>query len=210
VLLPSLLTIVAVLFGVLSLAFFVAGVRAAGRRRVFGLMANTTLALLFFAVAALLATISIATRGYRALTHEEEAAVVRTTPLGSGRFIARFSFPDGRQREYHLAGDELYVDAHILKWKSIANLLGLHTAYELDRVSGRYAKLEDEQVNERTVFSLAREKPLDMFGLRRRYPILRPLVDAEYGSATFITADHPVEYRVLVSTTGLLIRRSEP
>ena len=204
---PSLLSIVAILFGILSLAFFVAGVRASRNRRVFGMMANVTLALLFFAMSALLATVSIATQGYRALTREEEAAVVRTVPLGRGRFIARFRFPDGRETEYHLAGDELYVDAHILKWKSIANLLGLHTAYELDRVSGRYAKLEDEQSGPRTVFSLAQEKPLDMFGLRRKYPILRSLVDAEYGSATFIAADHPVEYSVLVSTTGLLIRR---
>lgn len=207
---PSLLTIVAILFGLLSLAFFVVGIKALRKGRVLGTMANTTLALLFFAVSALLATISVATQGYRALTREEEAAIVRTVPVSPGRFIARFSFPDGREAEYHLAGDELYVDAHILKWKSIANLLGLHTAYELDRVSGRYVKLEDEQANERTVFSLARNKPLDMFGLRRKYPILRPLVDAEYGSATFIAADHPVEYRVLVSTTGLLIRRSEP
>lgn len=207
---PSLLTIVAILFGLLSFGFLVTAVRALRSRRVFGLMVNTTGALLFFSVSALLATISIATQGYRALTREEEAAVVRTVPLGPGRFIARFNFPDGRQEEYHLAGDELYVDAHILKWKSIANLLGLHTAYELDRVSGRYASLEDEQANERTVFSLARDKPIDMFGLRRRFPALRPLVDAEYGSATFIPAHHPVEYRVLVSTSGLLIRKSEP
>ena len=207
---PSLLTFVAILFGILSLGFFVAGIRALRQRRIMGSMANTTLSLLFFSVSALLATISIATQGYRALTREEVAAVVRTVPLGPGRFIARFSFPDGRQEEYHLAGDELYVDAHILKWKSIANLLGLHTAYELDRVSGRYATLDDEQTKERTVFSLARNKPIDMFGLRRKYPILRPLVDAEYGSATFIPAHHPVEYRVMVSTTGLLIRQSEP
>jgi hypothetical protein len=32
------------------------------------------------------------------------------------------------------------------------------------------------------------------------------VVDAEYGSATFIAADRPALFEVRVSTTGLLIR----
>ncbi len=49
-----------------------------------------------------------------------------------------------------------------------------------------------------------------MFDLRRRFQILNPLLDAEYGSATFINSNSREEFRVLVSTTGLLIRKSEP
>jgi len=39
--------------------------------------------------------------------------------------------------------------------------------------------------------------------------VLRPFVDAEYGSATFIGATGPggTIYEVRVSTTGLLVRR---
>ena len=107
----------------------------------------------------------------------------------------------------NIAGDELYVDAHILKWKPLANFLGLHTSYELDRVAGRYLKLEDEQTKARTVFFLSQKKPIDIFNLRRRYTLFRPLLDAEYGSATFIAADQAAEFEVRVSTTGLLIRK---
>jgi len=39
---------------------------------------------------------------------------------------------------YPISGDEIYVDARILKWHALANLLGLSTAYELDRVGGRF------------------------------------------------------------------------
>jgi len=39
--------------------------------------------------------------------------------------------------------------------------LGLKTAYELDRVAGRYTLLEDEQNKPRTVYSLARKKHVD-------------------------------------------------
>jgi hypothetical protein len=107
-----------------------------------------------------------------------------------------------------LSGDELYVDAHILKWKPIANLLGLHTQYELDRVAGRYRRLEDEIGRERAVFSLGRAKPLDMFSLRRRYAFLEPLLDVEYGSASFVPADRSTEWELRVSTSGLLFRPS--
>ena len=80
----------------------------------------------------------------------------------------------------------------------------------LDRVAGRYAMLSDETTKVHTVYTLSKEKSLDMFDLRRRFQILNPLLDAEYGSATFINSNSKEEFRVLVSTTGLLIRKSEP
>jgi len=102
-----------------------------------------------------------------------------------------FDFLTAMKRHTSLAGDALYVDAHILKWKPIVNILGLHTAYELDRVAGRYMDLKEERESIRTVFLLSRDKPLDMFTLRQRYSLLRPLLDAEYGSASFINSDKP-------------------
>ncbi|MCZ7563558.1 MAG: hypothetical protein M5U08_06860 [Burkholderiales bacterium] len=127
-------------------------------------------------------------------------------PTGPQQFSAHFRFADGREATYALAGDQVYVDAHVLKWKPIANVVGLHTAYQLDRVAGRYAALDKERNGPRTVHSLAADKPLDIFDLRTRYAALAPLLDVEYGSATFAPADRPAEYEVRVSTTGLLVR----
>src|SRR2546422_6430516 len=47
--------------------------------------------------------------------------------------------------------------SHVLKWRPIGTLLGLETIYELDRISGRYQVLSDEQTHARTVYSLAAE-----------------------------------------------------
>jgi hypothetical protein len=201
------LIVFALLFGFLSLAFFIAGLVVMKKKRVFGVFMSFTFALLMLSLAGLFATISVATQGYRALTREDIAAVVKIEPAGPGRFNARFQFFDGRAAVFNLAGDELYVDAHILKWKPIANYFGLHTSYELDRVAGRYLKLEDEQTKPRTIFDLSRKKPVDMFSLRRRYTLLSPLLDAEYGSGTFIEVQQAVELEIRVSTTGLLIRK---
>jgi hypothetical protein len=190
----------------LGLALLVAGGRRLRRGRWFGGALGTGTGLVFVVAGALSLVLSAATQGYRAFTREETAALVETRPTGPQRFQARVTTPDGRVTTFDLAGDELYVDAHILKWKPLANLLGVHTAYELDRVAGRYTALEDEQAKPRTVSSLAVEKRVDLFALRRRFAWLDPLVDATYGSATFIAAREPGRFAVLVSTTGLLVR----
>ncbi len=203
---PSTLVIV----GVCLLLVGAALLRAAWARvrggRWAGGGVRALLALLLLALAALAATITIGVHGYRALTLEVLAASVKTEPVGPQRFRATIVLPDRRLAMYELAGDAFYVDAHILKWHPVANLLGLHTAYELDRVGGRYNAIADERTKPHTMYTLARARRLDLFSLVRRFPLFRPLVDAEYGSAAFVAATRPVEYEVRVSTTGLLMR----
>jgi hypothetical protein len=189
-----------------GLVFFLLARGAAHRRRWQRTAADGLVGLLLLTISVLLATVSVSIHGYRALTHEEIAATVRTFPVGSQRFRASMTYPDGREETFDLRGDAIYVDAHILKWQPWVNLLGLHTAYELDRVAGRYEELADERGAPRTVFALGRLKPFDLFDVARRFPRLSALVDAEYGSATFVAARGPAAYEILVSTTGLLAR----
>ena len=202
----DLLLVVAIAAAVLATILVVAGSVAFGRRHPLSGASGLLLGGLLGAVAALAGTIAAATQGYRALTREEVVATVRVQPTAPARFRATFHFPDGRADAFDLRGDQLQVDAHILKWKPVVNVLGLHTAYELDRVAGRYSELRAERDSARTVFSLAADKPLNMFDLRKKWSFLSPLLDAEYGSGTFQNADRPGTFEVRVSTTGLLIR----
>jgi hypothetical protein len=196
----------ALLAALASLLFLVAGVLALRRRHLVRASAGLLLGLLLLALAACFATLGAAVQGYRALTREEVAVTLWTRPAGAQRFEVDVLFPDGRSGSFALAGDQFYVDARILKWHPWANLLGLHTVYELDRIAGRYVRLADERDAPRTVFALGRERRVDAFALRQRFAWLAPLLDAEYGSATFASADHPARYEVSVSTTGLLVR----
>jgi hypothetical protein len=161
---------------------------------------------LCLAVAGVFGGVAVGTYGYRALTKEETVALIEIERLPKGRFSAVFVYPDGGRQVFDLAGDEIYVDARILKWKAPANLLGLHTAFELDRVAGRYARVEDERERPRSVFPVSPAGPVDLFYLRHKFPVLEPLVDAEYGSASYVTAKDGVTLELRVSTTGLLLR----
>ena len=151
-------------------------------------------------------------QGYRGLTHEELAARVSVRPTAPQHFTATVRATNGRQSVFAIAGDEIYVDAHILKWKPMANALGLRTAYELDRVGGRYRDVQRERTAPRTVYPLGDDRTVDLFDLRQRYAWLSPLLDAEYGSATFVSVTRSAELEVRVSTSGLLMReaRSAP
>ncbi len=206
----KLLVLLTIGSGLLSVLFFIVTFRAIRNKKVISSTIRLLSALLCLSLAVLFGTITIATQGYRALTHEEIAAVVKTEPLGAKSFIAYFKFPDGKETSYKLAGDAFYVDAHILKWKPIANILGLHTAYELDRVAGRYADLKDELSSTRTVFIISQNKGLNMFNLRQRNAFFSPLLDAEYGSAAFIHPGKSSRFEIRVSTSGLLIREIDP
>jgi len=191
-----------------ALALCGAGLAAASLRRGRVLVGGSGLlaAALVGLASAGLAALAVGAHGYHALTREELAATVLTRPLGGGEFEATFEFPDGREARYRLSGDQLAVEARILKWHPWANLLGLHTAYQLERVSGRHARLADEKSRPRSVFALGPAPRLDLFAWAEAAPWLSPLLDARYGSGSFHSATRRARYEIRVSTTGLLMR----
>jgi hypothetical protein len=209
-LLNSPLGLIAIVFGIVGAIMILRGIAALLRARPLRFMFRTLVGLLLLSCGALAGGIALGLQGYRAFTHEEVAAHLTVRPLGPQRFETTIRFGDGREAVYLLAGDEVYVDAHVLKWHPYMNMLGLHTAYELDRMGGRYRGIDQEKSAPRTVHSLSQDKPVDLFALRRRYAFLAPLIDAQYGSATFVPVSEPAEFEVRVSTTGLLMRKVDP
>lgn len=207
---PDFLTLLSVAVAAIGIALLVAAFVALRHGRIIRLVSRLVLSIAFVSVAGLIAAVGAGSIGYHALTHEDVAATVQIEPLAPQKFLATIHLPGGQTIAREVAGDEFYIDAHILKWKPVANLLGLHTAYALDRFGGRYLNLEDEQTAPRTVYGFDSDRPFDLFYLRRKYEALSPLLDAEYGSATFVSVDRPGELEVRVSTSGLLIRRISP
>ena len=181
--------------------------RAWKKRRILGSFTFLLMALLMFMSALVIVLLAAGIKGYKALVREELAATVYITPLGSQQFLARIVRPDARDTLFTIAGDELYIDARILKWKPVVNLLGLHTAYCLDRVAGRYGEIKDERAKVRTMYALdGGMKPWDIFFLRTRCAFLAPLHDAQYGSATFAPVQGARTVRIMVTTSGLMAR----
>ena len=79
---PEPLAVVMAAFALLSVTLLLAALIAVRRRLWIGTCAALALAFLFLALAALAATLGVATQGYRALTREVVATVVATRPTG--------------------------------------------------------------------------------------------------------------------------------
>jgi len=170
---------------------------------------RAVLALLLISSGAVLAGLQAGMQGYRQLSNEQTILQIETFPISNQRFSVLVTWPDGEQKAFHLYGDQLYIDAQILKWKPAANLVGLHTYYELDRIGGRYLQISDEHEKPRSLFSLKIKKPVDLYSMVEEHRWLNPLVDTSYGSATFADIGEPGIWELRVSTSGLLLRKKE-
>jgi len=166
------------------------------------------ISLVLLATGAALAGLQTGMQGYRQLSDEQTVLQIETFPISHQRFSVLVTWPDGDEKAFYLYGDQLYIDAQILKWKSAANVLGLQTYYELDRIGGRYLQIADEQEKPRSLYSLKKTKSIDMYSVAEENQWLNPLVDTSYGSATFLDVNEPGKWELRVSTTGLLIRKT--
>ena len=190
----------------LGIILTISGSLALFRARMSTFLVQALIASILLLSGMLSGAIALGIQGYQSFTREEIAANISVSPIAAQRFTATLRYPDGRIKNFVIAGDELYIDAHILKWQPIANFFGLHTAYELERIGGRYREIEQERSAERTIHSLNQDKPINLFNLRQRHSILALFFDAKYGSATFVPITQTSEFQLKVSTTGLLMR----
>lgn len=201
------LSIAAAVVGVLGLILVVAGIVSLVRARFWRFAGRTIVGLAFIILGLVAGAIGLGLEGYDRLTREELVAKVNILPIGPQRFDARFTFPQSHISTFELSGDEIQVDAKILKWSPRANLLGLHTMYELDRVQGRYRSIEQQKSAPRTIFPLSSFHYVDLFEWRQRFPQLARFFDAEYGSASFVPANRPIDLELYVTTSGLIFRQ---
>lgn len=143
---------------------------------------------------------------YARLTHEQEAARAVLRALGPQRYELLLVREGEPSQRFELRGDEWQIDARVLKWRGLGNLLGFDTVYRFERLSGRYADNDAEKNGPRSVHALSPQGALDFWQLLKKTHAYLPLADALYGSAAYVPMADGAQYVVSVSATGLLIR----
>jgi len=197
----------AIAFASLGLIAFVVSLARLLRARVFAASRAGFLCLVLLASAAFLFAFSATLHTYARLTYEEPIAQLAFVALGPQLYTATLvRSSSGDVQTFALRGDEWQLDARVLKWRGIANLLGLDARYRLERLGGRYVEIEQERSEERTVHALGAAPEFDLWLLARAYPSWLPFVDAVYGSATYLPMADGARYQVTISPTGLVAR----
>ena len=198
---------VAIVCAILALFLLLASATSLREHRwtvgVITLLLGTTL----FLSGLLFGAISVGTEGYRPLVEDDLAVTVRAERMAGDSILARFTFESGMSRTYRLAGGELLLEAHVLRWRPLVAALGLRPEYEVSRVTGRYRDRTDDETKPHTVLSLAVQKPLDFFDLATRFDFLDPLLEYEYRSTVLVPGGASGSYEVRVTASDLLIRR---
>jgi hypothetical protein len=200
------ITALIILFALVGMLFLFAALRRFRRRRLMGGILSSATALVLLALAACATLLAVDLRTYQRLSFEQPAGELQLVRSGERQFNAVLSYPSGERANFALRGDEWQIDARVLKWHAFANLLGFDSAYRLERISGRYTRVEDEVALPRTVFALNPPQRLDLWDMAHRYHSWIPWVDALYGSATFLPMADGALYEIKVSQSGLISR----
>ncbi|MCH8845179.1 MAG: cation/multidrug efflux pump [Proteobacteria bacterium] len=170
-----------------------------------GIYSSLSSGLLVIAIALIALSMNLHT--YRRLSHEQDIAEIVFHQIAPRQYSATIYFEDDNQvAEYILMGEEWQLDARIIKWDIPMNLAGLDSLYRLERISGRYRDIEEERTANRTVYSLAENKGLDIWSITKRYPSWLPWIDAYYGTATYLPMNDKARFKITLSQTGLLAR----
>jgi hypothetical protein len=162
---------------------------------------------LLLAAAGLLLSVAINLASYDRLTYETPVADLVFEARGAHRYRANLiHMPDGELKIFLMNGDEWQLDARVLKWKGWATLVGLDAQYRLERISGRYADIELERSAPRSVYELSENPGLDLWAVAARYRGRVPIVDAVYGSATYLPMADGARFQVSLAQSGLVAR----
>jgi len=144
--------------------------------------------------------------GYDRLIDEQYVGRIQFSQSAPELYVARLMVENEQDRMYELLGNEWQMDARVVTWKPPATLLGLDPIFRLDRLSGRYAEIDDERSKVRSVHALSEPVTMDVWQFARKYPKLMPGVDAHYGTATYLPMADEAVFEVTMTRTGLIAR----
>jgi hypothetical protein len=190
----------------LALALLFNGGRHIWRRRPMRGCSHGVAGLIVGLIVAAVLLVGLNLLTYARFTSEQPIGTICFVKLAQQRYAATFKGADGQVVNTALAGDQWELDARIIKWTGLATELGLQPLYRLDRLSGRYADIHQARTRPRSIVALSNDPGIDLYAVARKQAGWLPLVDAAYGSGTYLPMADGAAYRISLSFSGLLAR----
>ena len=191
----------------LSVIFLVIGVITLFRKNWFIDWLRGTLGMMFVATAVVFGLLAINFFGYQQLQKEQDVATLSFEKQGDQLYDVTLSQPDGTEVRYEVSGDLWQIDVRMIKWKGFLAGLGFTPGYKMDRLQGRYITLEQERTAKRTVYALSEpDLGFDLWTVIKNNAHWLSVVDATYGSATFLPMADGAIFTVSIGSTGLVAR----
>ena len=103
-----------------------------------------TAGLAFLALALLIGVIAYDLRSFDPQVQDKPLVTLSFSADGPQRYRVNL-LEGGEEREVTLEGDLWQLDARLLGWKGLAALIGLQPGYRLEKLSGRFLAIEQQQ-----------------------------------------------------------------
>lgn len=143
---------------------------------------------------------------YNVVTQDKTVATVSVTKVGKQQYQLDVALPEGETSSYNVSGDLWQLDARLITWVGLMDVIGLEPGYRLDRLSGRYISLEQERSEVRTVYDMNNDYSIiNVWSVINNNSWL-PWVSAKYGSATYLPMKDGALYSVTLTQQGLIAR----
>ncbi|GAA0839445.1 hypothetical protein GCM10009113_02930 [Marinobacter szutsaonensis] len=146
--------------------------------------------------------IAVNLMGYQSLEGMKTVATVSTQRQGEQLWVVTLQTGEQAPVIQSVRGDQWQLDARIIRFAGPIRWLGIAPGYRLERLSGRYTSLENEQSMPRTVIGLSEQKWPDLWELDRQFNL--PFVEGVYGNATFMPMRDGALFDVRLSASGLV------
>lgn len=144
---------------------------------------------------------------YKQILQEQVIATLTFEKIEDQHYSATLVDKEGNQKLFNIRGDQWQLDARIIKWQGYFASFGIKPAFRLERISGRYYDLEKETTAKRTAYAIHPSLyGLDLWHILNQYPNLVPVIDAIYGTATYLPMKDGALFEVTLSNTGILAR----
>lgn len=160
--------------------------------------------LLLLALGAVVALVAWDVTAYRPLPQDKPLARLVFEAEGSQRYQVRLEH-NGQTRFATLEGDLWQLDLRILQWKGLASLIGLESGFRLQRLSGRYLAVEQQEQARHVRIELAQSLlGMDFWAWLQDCRCSSLLVEAQHRRVSFLPIADGAEFTIEMTPTGPL------
>ena len=169
-----------------------------------------TVGVAFVALAGLIGVVAYDLRSYDALVEDKPLVTLSFRAEGDQAYRVNL-LEGGEEREVLLEGDLWQLDARLLHWKGLAALIGLESGYRLEKLSGRFLAIEQQQTARHAQVELAHSPyGIDLWRWLRLNRRDLFLFDPEAARVTYLPIADGAVFSVSLSPTGLLAKPMNP
>ncbi|WP_252272982.1 hypothetical protein [Pseudomonas subflava] len=165
-----------------------------------------TLGLAVLAVALLVGVVAYDLRSYDAQVRDKPLVTLSFAAEGAQRYRVNL-LEGGEERQVLLEGDLWQLDARLLGWKGLAALIGLEPGYRLEKLSGRFLAIEQQETARHAQVQLAQSPyGIDLWRWLRLGQRDLFLFEPQAARVTYLPIADGAVFSVSLSPTGLLAK----